>query len=127
VGYLSSYTNYWSKTDPDNSKFTDLMYAERSCFYQYDSSSAGDYSTFLYRDLAVSRIQAHDFSAAPLFLYLPFQAVHDPFADPLGSMTEGITQDYLDADTYNYIITQFEVSKKCTGKPYLCLKTNSRG
>jgi hypothetical protein len=36
------------------------------------------YSTLRYSEQAKAIIGAHDFGAAPLFLYLPFQAVHSP-------------------------------------------------
>jgi len=39
-----------------------------------------NYSTNFYRHKAVDVIQRHD-PKVPLFLYLPFQAVHDPFND----------------------------------------------
>ena len=42
----------------------------------------GTYSTTLYGDASVAAITAHDAAAAPLFLYLPWQAVHDPY-DPV--------------------------------------------
>ena len=36
------------------------------------------YSTFRYTEEARGLIDKHDFTAKPLFLYLPFQAVHSP-------------------------------------------------
>ena len=39
-----------------------------------------NYSTNFYRTKATDVIARHD-PTVPLFLYLPFQAVHDPFSD----------------------------------------------
>ena len=41
-------------------------------------SCAASYSTTLYGKLAVNAVNTHDTSKGPLFLYLPFQAVHSP-------------------------------------------------
>jgi arylsulfatase A-like enzyme len=108
LGYLSSYSTYWSKSDPDHDEFIDFMYADKDCYYQYDYQDMNEYSTGLYRDKAVNRIQTHDFSK-PIFLYIPFQAVHDPFADSAAGMPEGLTKDYIASDTYDYIVNSFEV------------------
>jgi hypothetical protein len=44
-----------------------------------------------------------------MFLYLPFQAVHVPWDDLEGLHPDGITEEYLDKDTYDYISNTFEV------------------
>jgi arylsulfatase A-like enzyme len=114
-GYLSSYSTYWSKSDPEHPDFIDLMYADKDCYYQYDSKDMTDYSTTLYRDKAVNRIESHDFSK-PIFLYLPFQAVHDPFADATAGFPGGLTKDNIAADTYDYIVKSYEVRSASNGR-----------
>lgn len=63
---------------PGYERFVDLLYADTSCYAPYNGTDLHDYSTFLFKDKAVQIIEQHDFSS-PMFLYLPFQAVHDPF------------------------------------------------
>jgi hypothetical protein len=76
------------------------MYSDSSCYYQYDANDLGDYSTNFYEDKAVAAITTHDYTS-PLFLYLAFQAVHDPFSDSGGAtiITE-IPSDTLDTEVY---------------------------
>ena len=45
------------------------------CILQNDLNKWGRYSTDLFTDLAVDIIQSHE-SSKPLYLYLPYQAVH---------------------------------------------------
>ena len=45
------------------------------CILQNDFNKWGGYSTDLFTDLAVDIIQSHE-SSKPLYLYLPYQAVH---------------------------------------------------
>lgn len=95
LGYLGGQIYYWSKKVcrhllfsflvailvkvPDDEQFVDLLYSDTSCYSPYNGTDLHTYSTFLFRDKAVQIIEEHDFSS-PMFLYLPFQAVHDPFA-----------------------------------------------
>jgi hypothetical protein len=44
-----------------------------------------------------------------MFLYLPFQAVPVPWNDLEGLYPDGIPEEYLDKDTYDYISDTFEV------------------
>ena len=66
--------------------FVDRRFAKPAISFRPPSispSRQGDmfnYSTNFYRTKAINVIDAHD-PAVPLFLYLPFQAVHDPFSD----------------------------------------------
>jgi len=59
----------------------------------------------MYRDKAVETIEEHD-ATNPLFLFLSFQAVHDPFDDLNGVHEKGIPKEYIDeAEVYEEINT----------------------
>jgi len=94
TGYLAGKNYYWSKRYPNNKKFYDFMEADKDCYSAYVGDDKHDYSTFFYRDHAVSIIQEHD-TSDPLFLYLSFQAVHDPFVDN-NNYLSGIPKSYLE-------------------------------
>lgn len=104
VGYLNGETYYHSKRNTEYSDYHDIMKANQSCYSQYETSDAHDYSTFLYRDLAISAIESHATydSDTPLFLYLSFQAVHSPF-DDLKHFESGVPLTYLDDDVVTTI------------------------
>ena len=53
-------------------------------------------------------IEKHDFKASSLFMYVAFQAVHDPFADSDVTFGSGIPKDYLDDARYAYIVKNVE-------------------
>ena len=108
LGYLDGFTNYWSKTDPTAPTYKDLLYSTAACYYAYDWMDMTSYSTFLYRDKALEAIEKHDFKASSMFLYLAFQAVHDPFADSDVTFGSGIPKDYLDDARYSYILQNVE-------------------
>jgi arylsulfatase A-like enzyme len=101
LGYMDGFTNYWSKTSPDNPEFKDFMFADTECYYEYDGEDINTYSTVLYQDRAIDIIKAHDYKAYPMFMYLAFQAVHDPFSET--EYPEGVPNDYLDKSTRKYI------------------------
>jgi arylsulfatase A-like enzyme len=103
LGFMNGYNNYWSKLDPDNPTFHDFMYSDTDCYYAYDGDDMKHYSTHLYRDWAISYIESHDFDASPMFMYIAFQAVHDPFSDEEGTFPDGIPSSYVDDDTYAYV------------------------
>jgi hypothetical protein len=86
------------------------MYADTSCYYSYDGDDLKRYSTHLYKDAAVTIIENHDFSQNPLFLYLAFQAVHEPFVDVEESFEDGVPSDYLDSSVYNLIKKTYKVA-----------------
>ena len=65
------------------------MYSDSQCYYQYDPEDVENYSTNLYGDAAVQAIEGHDFSASPIFMYLAYQAVHDPFSDQDSTFASG--------------------------------------
>ena len=56
-----------------------------------DRSVVGNYSTILFTDVAVKIIKDHNEEEEPLFLYLPYQAVHGPQMAP---------QEYIDKFSY---------------------------
>ena len=72
-GYVSAEIDYWSKRHPVHKMYKDISYSNKKCSYAYDGPNSTEYSTFFYRDKSVAIIQEHDFVAAPMFLYLPFQ------------------------------------------------------
>ena len=80
TGFLDSENYYFSKRSPSNDKFVDFLVADEDCYYTYNGPSLHNYSTHLYREVAVRIIEEHD-AADPLFLYLAFNAVHVPFND----------------------------------------------
>ena len=99
LGYLAGKNYYWSKKTPDYPTVKDFMYANKTCYEEYDDADANDYSTFLYRDHAIKSVQDHDFDANPMFMYFAAQAVHDPFADcgedEYSVYNEGIPESYM--------------------------------
>jgi arylsulfatase A-like enzyme len=80
TGFLDSENYYFSKRSPSNDKFVDFLVADEDCYYTYTGPSLHNYSTHLYREVAVKIIEEHD-ASDPLFLYLAFNAVHVPFND----------------------------------------------
>ena len=102
MGFLTGETYYWSKLLPTQSGVHDLMYSDANCYYGYDGEDMHEYSTFLYRDKAVKVIRNHDFDSKPLFMYLSFQGVHDPYHDH-NQYTNGIPKEYLPNSTWSGI------------------------
>lgn len=94
LGYLTGQTYHWSKKVPGYNHIKDLIYADDECYFGYNGTDKHTYSTFLYRDKAIDLIYYHDYDT-PLFLYLAFQAVHDPYYD-IKCFTDGIPPDYFD-------------------------------
>ena len=84
TGYLSGNNYYYSKRNPVNPVFTDFLEANTTCYSPYVRENMHNYSTHFYGHRAIQIINEHD-QARPLFLYLPFQAVHDPFVDIVAS------------------------------------------
>lgn len=95
LGFLTGENYYWSKklTTPSQFEFHDLTYANKDCYSGYNGSDMHTYSTFLYRDKAVDIIKYHDYTDSPMFLYVSFQAVHDPFYDQ--KFPDGIPKSYF--------------------------------
>ena len=111
TGFLAGQTDYWSKRCPEHPQAKDFLYATSECYYSYDDDDLNHYSTFLYQQKAVEVIQNHNFTSSPMFLYMSFQAVHDPWTDlnvdgSVGSkFPNGIPESYFsdNNDTYTYI------------------------
>ena len=108
TGFLNGESYYWSKRNPDHTTFHDLMYSTEDCYIPYDADDMHDYSTFFYRDKAKQLIREHNSTDKSLFLFLSFQAVHDPFVD-IGIHENGIPKEYLDEDMYSQIISSVKV------------------
>ena len=112
LSYYSSSVTYWSKfhldTDifSDDTKeenhFLDLTYSDNTCFAAYDGDDVHDYSTNLYRDKAINIVKNHDYDTTSLFLYLAFQAVHDPYEDI--DYPNGIPKTMLGTKTYKKVL-----------------------
>ena len=97
VGFLNGQNFHWSKRMPTQDSFRDFVVSDATCYAPYDGEDIHTYSTFLYRDFAVKAIESHDFDQNPMFLYVAFDAVHDPF-DDLGTFPDGIPLEYFTAD-----------------------------
>ena len=108
LGYLDGFSNYWSKTDPTYPDYHDIMYSDNQCYFMYDWDDMNQYSSFLYRDKAIEAIEMHNFSASPMFMYLAFQAVHDPFGDSDDRYGKGIPKEYMESSRYAYISNMVE-------------------
>ncbi len=102
LGYMNGEEYYWSKRDNNNDKFHDFLYMNADCYDKYDADDTHQYSTWFYRDKAIDILQNHDFTASSLFLYLSFQAVHDPFDDDT-YYPNGIPISYVGSDVYNEV------------------------
>jgi arylsulfatase A-like enzyme len=122
TGYLDGQNEYFSKRDPsimsdDAVKMRDFLTMDSSCYYGYDGPNLHNYSTHLYRDLAVETIMKHD-QSKPMFMYLSFQAVHIPFSDEDG---REVDTSYMNAEVYDKIMSTISVSGLvCLGLNYSC-------
>ena len=101
-GYLNGEEYYWSKRDNNNDKFHDFLYMSEECYDKYDASDQHQYSTWFYRDKAIDILENHDFTSSSLFLYLSFQAVHDPFDDDR-YYPNGIPVSYVGTTMYDKV------------------------
>jgi arylsulfatase A-like enzyme len=80
MGYMNGDNYYYSKRNPLEYHFVDFLTMDKETYCPYTEDDLHLYSTHFYREKALETIENHD-QSTPLFLYLPFQAVHDPFAD----------------------------------------------
>jgi hypothetical protein len=83
------------------------MRADKECYYTYTEEDMTTYSTNLYRDEAINIINNHDSSLGPLFMYLAFQAVHDPFEDIEGDQM--VSKEYITESVYKKIMGGVQV------------------
>jgi arylsulfatase A-like enzyme len=112
LGYVSGEDYYWSKKCPVYSQYTDLIYSDSDCYFKYNLTDLSDYSTFMFGDKAVSVVSSHDFDSSPLFLYLPFQAAHDPYHDIDPIHDEGVPPSYVGQAVYQKFASRFTGSKR---------------
>ncbi len=97
-GFFDGQNYYWSKHMPTATEYFDMTISDTSCYSGYKGEDLHDYSTFLFRDKAIQVIEKHDFNENPMFLYLAFQAVHDPFND-LDIHLDGMPTNYVTSTT----------------------------
>ena len=117
MGYDTGSLYYWSKKDPNSGKscsktssectheslyFNALLYGDSTCYAPYEGKDKHTYSTHLFRDKAVKAISKHDYTESPLFMYLAWQAVHDPFED--FSFPDGLPKSYLETPSMHGLI-----------------------
>ena len=96
TGYSNGETYYWSKKSPDYPKHNDLLKSNTSCYTPYNEEDKHDYSTTFYTNKAINIIKNHNSTGnIPLFLYMAYQSVHDPF-DDYGNYENGIPDSYFD-------------------------------
>lgn len=94
TGYANGENYYWSKKNPDYPQHSDFITANTTCYSPYSESDKHDYSTVFYTNKAVEIIENNG-ADAPLFLYVAYQAVHDPFID-YGKYDTGIPDSYFE-------------------------------
>lgn len=99
TGFVNGEQYYWSKRNPDHTHFKDMIYSNTTCYAPYTNDDLHTYSTFFYRDKAVDLINEHN-QSSPFFLYLAFQAVHDPFVD-INIHQKGIPKEYVSDEMYS--------------------------
>lgn len=107
IGFMSGEGYYWSKRNPDHPSFIDFMTSNTTCYVPYEGDDVHTYSTFFYRDKAVQIIEEHNMSQ-PMFMYLAFQAVHDPFTD-INHHSKGVPKEYLSDGIYDKIHSEVAV------------------
>ena len=103
LGYVNGENYYWSKRSPDYPQMIDLLESDTDCYRGYNDSDMHDYSTTFYTNKALSIIDDHP-AEDPLFLYIAYQAVHDPFVDK-GKFSNGMPDSMIDDDVLKTIHT----------------------
>jgi len=96
TGYSNGENYYWSKKSPDYAEHSDFIESNTTCYAPYTGSDKHNYSTIFYTNKAINIIENHD-TSDPLFLYMAYQAVHDPFIDH-GKFDTGIPDSYFDEE-----------------------------
>lgn len=98
MGYMSGEVYPWSKEfGLSSTYYTDQLYMNATCYYPYKNKT--EYTTNLYRENVEYLLEAHDFEEKPMFLYIPFQAVHNPFRDA-ETHTTGVTSSLTGEEFY---------------------------
>jgi arylsulfatase A-like enzyme len=101
TGYANGENYYWSKKNPDYPQHSDFISANTTCYSPYSESDKHDYSTVFYTNKAVEIIENNGVDS-PLFLYVAYQAVHDPFID-YGKYDTGIPDSYFEDSVLSQI------------------------
>eukprot|EP01035_Chromulina_nebulosa_P019812 gene19812-25756_t len=104
IGFLNGENYYWSKRSPDFNEFIDFLESDQTCYTKYAQDDINEYSTTLYTNKALDIIDNHP-NDKSLFLYLAYQAVHDPFIDYDDTYVNGIPDSYLPDDVLEQINT----------------------
>eukprot|EP00595_Chromulina_sp_UTEXLB2642_P001428 CAMPEP_0196762822 /NCGR_PEP_ID=MMETSP1095-20130614/2863_1 /TAXON_ID=96789 ORGANISM="Chromulina nebulosa, Strain UTEXLB2642" /NCGR_SAMPLE_ID=MMETSP1095 /ASSEMBLY_ACC=CAM_ASM_000446 /LENGTH=483 /DNA_ID=CAMNT_0042114725 /DNA_START=416 /DNA_END=1867 /DNA_ORIENTATION=- len=95
TGILSGQAFHWSKLDTSYMSYYDFITSTEECYNGYTESDKSEYSTYFYTNKAKEIIESHAESDTPFFLYLPYQAVHNPFADQASVYKHGMPASYL--------------------------------
>ncbi|XP_019630630.1 PREDICTED: arylsulfatase B-like isoform X2 [Branchiostoma belcheri] len=121
-GYLTGGEDYWThrkpsqySKDPSEYQGLDLRDQDKPVLDQN-----GTYSTHLFASKAIEMISNHDHSK-PMFLYLPFQAVHGPLEAPKEYMEQYKSIENTLVRTYAAMVT---VLDEAVGNVTRALKTH---
>lgn len=98
IGYLAGQGYYWSKMNTEQKKYKDFMSADSTCYSGYNGHDLHEYSTYFYTNHAIDIIDNHADSDTPFFMYLAYQAVHDPYYDVNGQYSLGVPDEYIPDD-----------------------------
>jgi len=101
TGYANGENYYWSKKNTDYPQHSDFISANTTCYSPYSESDKHDYSTVFYTNKAVEIIENNGVDSS-LFLYVAYQAVHDPFID-YGKYDTGIPDSYFEDSVLSQI------------------------
>jgi arylsulfatase A-like enzyme len=104
-GYFSGKVYPWSKkVKVSGTYYYDMISMNESCYSSFTSKSVKTYSTELFTDKALSFIEDHDFESNPMFLYMAYQNVHNPFKD-VSIRHSGIAESdhYINDDLYEHL------------------------
>jgi arylsulfatase A-like enzyme len=110
TGYLNGENYYWSKRSTDYPEHVDFLDSNTKCYSPYNGTDLHHYSTTFYTNHALTILDSHT-PSEPLFLYLSYQAVHDPFID-YGKHSAGMPDEYLSDDVLKTIHTTITGSQR---------------